>query len=884
MQKIRNEHCDACDLSTACDTVCIMPSVPFKAKMMVIAEFPSFSDDKNGDILSDKYSEVFWTVLTDVIGGDADLVYPTFLVKCKPISGGKPDNEHVKACLGYLEKEIDAVKPDSILCLGDTVSKLVCGVKSLQRERGRVHDLKIGNHKAKVIPTYTPFYVSKNDRALKPFAEDVQSAYNIAVGFENLEAESNVTIVQDFDQVEELIGYIKQTGQVCFDFETTGLDTRADNFKATLLSMSFQHGSSWVIPLEHHESIFDRGEVTEIIHLIGREIFANPEIDKIAHNLKFDWHVAASYGWIDFRGRLDDPMLMHHLLDEDNRHGLKELVGTYLSEYAGYEDAVSKYKWDEIPLKILAIYGGYDTDLDFRLKTFFESWLMEDERLYRIYRNMTIPAMKALWAAEHEGMLIDVDLLEQFIQRAEDLYVIQEEKLRDYMQVQRYEDFRRQELVDEAIEKLEDKITKEKANDKPRLYLIKRNRDKITDLKVGNVNLYEGVNFNSPAQVGGLLYSRAGFKYKKKFDKRKNEEVAGTGKDVLNELNDGTGFIADLLVLRSIAKTKSTYLQGIFDRLDSENKIHTSFLLHGTESGRLSSRDPNLQNLPNMAKLTSEIAKEVVGMVKKVFIVPKDHTMLQADYSQAELRTIAEFATETNMLNAYNNGVDIHALTGANLKGVTLDEFVNLPKEEYKLYRFRAKAGNFGLIYRMSPEGFVDYAKTNYSLELTLKESIEYNHTFFDLYPEILTYHAMYIAKAQKFGYVRTLFGRKRHTPDIDHDNGFKRGLDERVAINSPIQGTAGEFTIFAIALLKNRLDRSVKIVNTVHDSIIFYIPDGILAETLKIIKYTAENLPTKKYFGRELEKIGMVVDMEKGKVNWKDMEEFDIEDVINAN
>ncbi len=262
--------------------------------------------------------------------------------------------------------------------------------------------------------------------------------------------------------------------------------------------------------------------------------------------------------------------------------------------------------------------------------------------------------------------------------------------------------------------------------------------------------------------------------------------------------------------------------------------------------------------------------------VKKSFIVPEGYTLIAVDYSQAELRVIASFAQETVMLKAYADNLDLHAVTAAQMVNETIEGFYQLDEKKQKEWRTRAKAGNFGLIYGIGAEGFVDYAKSNYGVELTLKESEKLKEDFFTLYPRLLNYHAEYIAKAQKFGYVRTLFGRKRNLKDIHSSQAFKRSLDERAAINSPIQGTAGAFTIFASAILKHRIDPRVKFVLNVHDALYFYCPDELLQTTIPLIKKTCEDLPTNLYFQKELKGIGMKVDVETSKTNMKDTKAYE--------
>jgi DNA polymerase-1 len=431
-----------------------------------------------------------------------------------------------------------------------------------------------------------------------------------------------------------------------------------------------------------------------------------------------------------------------------------------------------------------------------------------------------------------------------------------------------YEAAVRHDMTTKAVNDLQQKLTNWRATH-PKITKTEQNMvDKLNALKSGALTPYSGLNFGSPKQLEDLLYWNVnGFRFK-------NSE-GGTGKDIIEELNDSSGFIDKLLILRGFEKIRSTYLVGLYDRLDENDKVHTSLLIHGTVSGRLSSRNPNLQNLPNIAKLKDETSVHVVNMVKKSFKCPEGYVFMQVDYSQAELRTIAEFAKEQNMLDAYNNGEDLHAKTAAAMKKISLEEFYKLDPKEQKEYRTRAKAGNFGLIYGMGLFGFIDYARKNYKIYLSEDEAREIIDTFFKLYPNLLVYHDEYIAKGLKFGYVRTLFGRKRQVPNINSSDDYIRSMDERVCVNSPIQGTAGEITIFAIAILRNRLDPRVKFELTVHDSIIFYIPEDLLEETSALIKDTCENLPMKQYFGKELSKVKMAVDLEISRTSWKDLTEY---------
>ena len=231
------------------------------------------------------------------------------------------------------------------------------------------------------------------------------------------------------------------------------------------------------------------------------------------------------------------------------------------------------------------------------------------------------------------------------------------------------------------------------------------------------------------------------------------------------------------------------------------------------------------------------------------------------------------FADEETMLQAYRDGKDLHELTAANTLQMDVERFKQLPKEEYKDNRYKAKAQNFGWIYGQSAGGFVNYAKAQYDIDLTPEQADLWRRRFFKKYPKLLSYHRTYKAMAERDGYVRTLFGSKVHIPDIYSPVGVKRSHAERNAINSPIQGTSGQMTEFGIALLYRRLTPQVRLLNSVHDSALYNSPNSLVKESIRVIKSTLENLPLEQYFGVRFDKIPMKVDVEISTKSWKDMQ-----------
>ena len=866
---MRNPECTECKLGTGAKNRCLWGRGT-KAPLMIITESPSDSDDRSGQLMSGDRDALLFKILVDAIGVNLTDVYYTSLIKCCPDKSVKPTAEEAEKCYPYLINEIMDVQPKCIIVMGELGLNFIGNMKGITHNRGQVYDIQYLPDESipaiKTIFTFLPSYISYNESQLKNYATDINRAWEIATDYvKPLVKQTKIIRVNSVEQVDDLIKYIYQTGVLAFDFETTGLDIFTEDV-ATCLSISYMPTVAYAIPLTHPENTMDQFMVDEILEKLA-VVFADPTIRKVGQNVKFDMHLLRMNGIEVIRGRVDDTMLMHALYDELGKHSLEALTDEYFKEYAGYKEESTHYNWKNMPLDVLVRRNGADADMTLRLGILFEDWLMDDERVYRVYRNMTAPAIKVLEKVEYEGVKIDRALLVKSLERVD---VILQEKLRvlrSFPEVQTFEDWKRKQLVNKRVETLREKLITAKS------HIAKKYTEQISALQAGTVSIYDGVNFDSPKQLSELLTEDIGigFGYITVLD-------SGTGKDPLNDLEDETGFVDALLAYRSIQKIKGTYLEGILKRLDRNNRIHSTYIISGTVTGRLSSKDPNLQNIPSLAKISDPDVIEVVAMVKKIFIPDNEgEELMQADYSQAELRIIADFAEEDTMLEVFNTDGDIHTKTAIKILGITPEKWEKLLDKDKKAKRFHAKAGNFGLIYGMSEEGYVMYAKSNYKLKLTLPQAKRDRKAFFELYPKLLQYHRLYRAKAATYGYVRTLFGRKRQTPNIASYNNTLRSNDERIAINSPIQGTAGEMTIFMLILLSFRLPKQVKLRNTVHDSAVYSLLKRLAEETARMIKLTGEDLPTEKFFGKALQHVKMKVDIEVSEQSWKDMKSFEL-------
>ena len=1151
------------------------------------------------------------------------------------------------------EAAVDSIgshSPDIVFVCGEEALNHTFRIKGIKRMSGQIKEW----NGVMTVLLLSPGYITSHPSELAPYAEAIQKAYMIASGEKFNEPENEFEIIHTFKELLPYLPYLSNASWVSFDFETTTLTDMATfdpNFRLRGLALTYQIGSAIFLDLENMSA----DDLRHVAMALDEKVFGNPDIVKIGHNVKFDMHCAVVMGIKRFEGAFHCTMLMSQLLDENTPNGLKYQVSVYFPAFAGYENKLQGTSWESIPVERLAPYAALDSDLTLRLYLLFTNIMLEEHpRIYNLFRNLTAPATKALFQAEQNGMLIDKNYIDQAILQTEADIIAQEYKLRKNKTVKKYQAHKDIVFKNSMIAKLEDKILREGerefaetpadrrdkrviniqeeiiheedagrvsilmlriAKEKAKVYggiaeaasvkRIQTMKLQIDAWKTGSVSSSDLLNFGSPAQMNELIYSDEGFNFDYPEDPITGELKSGTGKDVLNYIADRSGFLDNLLAYRQLTKILSTYLISIRDKVGKDGRIHTSFNQHIAKTGRLSSSKPNLQN--QITRTKYEIVEKAVGRVKGSFSVPFGHTLLQADYSQAELRLIAHYSQDKQMMQTYLDDQDLHELTAANVKGLSLSKWKELDDKEKKESRFEAKSENFGLClseetavitdrgtilikevvvgdkvlthkgnwqevtdtqcltadtlynintrsgknikctgdhmmyvcfpsanglkvkygwvraedmelgmylvnnhyegyhgdsnfgedlslfigwylseggsqgnngkisqieksnpdvykrmrkilcpkysyriakyahnveyfaissdimrnvlgkyidyrlkaedktfshlipalsredkryilaglwdgdgsismrgkakltiqytsiskdllsdiqeclysfgipskiygyddymyslniigsvgrslfldliptvkanrveyrssrqyfaeelitsintfkhadkvydltvdqdnsfiannlvshncYGMSAGGYRDYARVQYGIIMGKRKAEQRRDDFFKLYPGLKEYHKTYIAKAYKFGHVRTMFGRKVRLPDLKNFNRFKVGHAERNAINSPIQGTAGEMTIFAFTLLQPLLelllDERVIFINTIHDSILYYVPDDILEETILLIKTVMENLPIETYFDRTLS-LPMKVDFERSKESW---------------
>jgi DNA polymerase I len=563
-------------------------------------------------------------------------------------------------------------------------------------------------------------------------------------------------LVDTKEKRNDLLGKLGAYSSVSFDTETTDID--ANRAELVGLSFSFIPGEAYYVPLPNN---YDdtRSVVQEF-----KAFFEDEKIEKTGQNIKYDMMMLRWYD-IEVKGSLFDTMIAHYLLEPDMRHNMNVLSETYLGyEPVKIETLIGIKKSDQIsmrdvPLNIIKDYASEDADVTLQLKNKFEGVLKEN-KLHDLFKNVEMPLIPVLAGMETEGVAIDPSALNEFSKQLE------------------------KEILEVEIKIFES----------------------------------AGLKFNiaSPRQLGEVFFDI--LKIDPKAKKTKTGQYA-TGEDVLSKLCDKHPCVQLVLDHRQLVKLKNTYVDTLPDMVNPRTgRIHTCYQQAVAATGRLSSNNPNLQNIP----IRTERGKEV----RKAF-VPRNsgYTLLSADYSQIELRIIAEFSKDESMINAFRNGMDIHSTTASKVYGVPLE---SVSSE----MRRNAKMVNFGIIYGISAFGL------SQRLNIPRREAAVIIENYFREFPTIKAYMDGSIDFARQNGYVETILGRKRYLRDINSANAVVRGFAERNAINAPIQGSAADMIKVAMIRIhneiKNRGLRS-KMILQVHDELVFDVPHDEV-ETLKPI------------------------------------------------
>lgn len=699
--------------------------------------------------------------------------------------------------------------------------------------------------------------------------------------------ESRYDIIKSFSQVKRLVKACLKTGIASVDFETNAEGIYNKTFKPTILSVTFQVGSGVSIPLCHHE--YENPHWKRWLKYFGRKVVENPNITKVGWNLKFDLQIFELYG-IYVRGTVLDGMLMKYLLNEEKPNDLKSMVRRYLPEHGDYEKAekFDKIPWDKKPLEPLCKYGCQDTDYTLRLAMFFESKLIEIG-MYPLFRHLIMPASRVLQHAEKTGLYLDrkfnQELLESYKPKIE-------QATSNCLNLPRVKKFSRwlvQERISKYLASIESEFEDLDYHNPKDARKIASREQKISNIRAGvfttkkELELTREVNLGSTIDLPLLLYSEKGFKFpiiKYTKDKKTNRDTdkPSTDEDTLVELrltvkdpeSPKAIFLDNLLELRGLKKMYTTYIEGWHDKVQDDDRIHGQFKIIGTTSGRLSSSEPNLQQIPKTS---------VDANIKKQLVAPKGKLYMALDYSQAELRIMAHLSGDETYLEAFAKGQDPHLAIAANKYGVSYDEANKAYSDEqhpdYKLWKNRRKQAKqicFGIIYGIQKKLLaVKLSDPKAGIIVTPDEAQQQLNEFFQEHPKIKKFMINQEKVLIKHGYIKSLFGRKRRLPQVYSDNEQEAAYAVRLSVNMPCQSAASDMNLFASILnyWKMRQGKLPFMQETcnVHDATYYLVsPEYINTWVVYEIWETCRNPNTKEYFNFQIDDVSMSMDFVIGR------------------
>ena len=692
-------------------------------------------------------------------------------------------------------------------------------------------------------------------------------------------------IIKSLAELRKLISACKKLGYACVDFETNSEPIYNHSFKPTILSVTFMPGFGCSIPLDH----FETKDYTEpgwnwkkMLKLFGREVIENHDIVKISWNGKFDFQIFERYN-IYLRGPMLDGMLAKYLLNEERPNGLKDMVNRYIPEASGYEadKGFDKIPWDQKPLEPLCKYGCQDTDYTFRLMIFFEKKLI-DNGLYSLYRNLIMPASRVLQAVEKNGLYLDREfnqkLLEEYKPKIEQAL----ENIYTLPKMVKLQKKYTQKRIDDYIEKIEEELSKLNPDDPKDKRKIYSREQKITNVRAGVFSnntereLVRRINLNSNKDIKWLMYSEEGFNFP--ILKYTDSGAPSADEETLVELrmqvtkpdSPKAIFLDNVLTLRGLEKMYKTYIEGWNEKVQDDNCLHGQFKIHGTTSGRLSSAEPNLQQIPKTS---------VDPNIKKQLIARPGTLYMAMDFSQAELRIMAHLSGDETYLTAFREGQDPHLAIAAKKYGVPYDEAFAIMDDEnhpdHKLWKTRRKQAKqiaFGIIYGIQAKLLAQkLSDVKAGLIVTPQEAQQSLNEFFHEHPKIKKFMQKQEKLLRKQGYVSSLFGRKRRLPQIYSDDSGEAAYAVRLAVNMPCQSAASDMCLFGSVLLywmmrQGKLPKMPS-VTLVHDANYFNPkPKDINLWIVYQMWDIFRNPSTKEYFGFSIDDVDMSMDFGIGR------------------
>lgn len=823
-----NPSCQLCKLHSVVENVCEPGFGPAKADIMVVSRMPN----------SRTYQEMIEAELT-AAGVPLDRVFFTAVVKCRSFDVD-PGKRGLKVCAeAYLTQELTELKPKFILGFGNEALAALTGHSGIMKWRGRFED----HHGAKVLCTVSPASVTRNPGQKGAWQADLQLFASAVNGHTDSAKVPKFNYIDTKEKLHKLKRLLAKTELISYDIETAGMDEwDPTGGIVSLAGTCVIEGKlfCFAVPLDHPQSVC-RNSWQKVLKFLKPELEAIPK--QVAHNGKFDAKWLRAYG-VMMRVTFDT-MLAAHLLDENRLKGLKPLARMLLGVAPW---GIDTRDLRSTPINDVLIYNTYDTYYTYQIYLILREQLIEQPRLLRIFKLMTIPANEKLITCEQRGVWIDREKLAT----AHNIAF----KMRDQLDA-------------ELMEYVPDPET----DGWPRM---------------GKKQKPAEVNFNASNWMRWWMFDHLGFPVIERGKLKENPDGSNRlGDPSLAEVTMITlqdmypdHPVLKLLVDRSKwQKYCSTYVSRYTEVADEHDRIHTTFKLAGTVTGRLSSGKEDEEKITASRDRGRGVNLQQVPrdpFIRGLFGAPPGWSFVEADFGQIEFRLAVFVSRDKNGLWLIRNGVDVHAAMAAKMTGKPESQ---ITKEERKA----AKPVNFGYLFGMWWTKFIQTAKVNYGIDFTEQEAQQSRIAFFEMYPGIERWHHRQRRLVREHGRVQSPLGRIRHLPDVYSPIDSVRKEAERQAINSPVQSMASDMNVLSMILIDDEFRRQGiegHTLGLVHDAINFEIRNDHLARALPIIKSTMENLPLDKKFGVNLD-IPIAADLKVGS-HWGDAKELTDEQAYN--
>lgn len=804
MKNIPSENhpnCIKCQLFKNCDNPFIGIDGSYDSDVLFVGEAPGAEEDEQGKPFIGKSGKLLREMVEAL---EIDASY-TNSVRCRPPENATPTGKQIELCKEFLTEDLENSNSKVIVPLGNVALKAVTGNNGITAWRGKVlkKDSKI------YVATYHPaaLLYSDDDGMEQSWMEDLDKIAGIAVGdskdSNDKSHEYEYKLIESVSEFREVIKELKNAGEAAYDTEFTNI--KIYSLWNDLIMASFAiKGKAWAIPIFHPESnMLD--DLPEIIDIF--EDFCNSDIRKIGHNIKIDALIPKTTLGIDLLTISDDVMLLSQLVDSNPRspHDLKELAERFLGWY-DYEADLTSYvaehknsdpkrggTYANIPLDILWVYAAKDAAATYSLRDILKDML--DEKQLILYKEMIIPAISTFATIENNGCLLDEKIIGEY-------RTIYENEMNNL-----YNEMRKHPAVIELEEKLLNKANQA------------RKIKKLTEVPF---------NPNSGDQVSEIIFGGLGYKPTIVTSKGRGSVAA----DAIKNIDDPWVNIYSLYTLYSSANSK--YLTKMPSWIRGDGRIRSTYNIVGTETGRTSSHDPNLQNIPTPEKQPDTLLEKYP--IKNVFV----NTFLggclyTVDYSAAEMRMMATLSQAKELVNMFVNRKDPHTFVASKLYKIPEED---VPKEK----RYRAKWVNWTMLFG----GGIGTLMETYGL--SKKEATELYEGWYSIFPEVAEFNAEQIKFAHKYGYTVSPYGKKRHFPDLlRKNNGHEYTARlEREAVNHPIQSSASDTLVISLtiidAIMQSHRMKSL-IINTVHDSITFDVYPGELESLNDVVIDVMQNV-----------------------------------------